>query len=131
MHDKLLMLAGVLVGLAAAYGRYSRLKHQIPGGAPGRRSVFVAIGLYIVHVTVGLFIILAFSGSGAQSRPHVVPLMIVFFLAWILFGAIWLLRLVPRNTPLPSLIGDRFNMLDAALLAGAALALAASLVSFE
>jgi hypothetical protein len=39
-----------------------------------------------------------------------------FIMAWIAYGAIWLARAVPREDPLPSWLGERFNYIDWAFL---------------
>ena len=37
-------------------------------------------------------------------------------ISWILYGVLWLVRLLPRAAPLPSWVGARFGWLDAAFL---------------
>jgi hypothetical protein len=52
-----------------------------------------------------------------------------FFLCWVLYGVLWLMRLAPRNREVPAWIDKRNSVIDYAFWAAIGLTLLAALVS--
>ena len=71
-------------------------------------------GVYLLYVIAGI----AFVLLRVYFNPHTNGLAVmVFLLAWILFGVLWLTRTVPRYREIPGWIDKRFTALDGVLVA--------------
>lgn len=80
-----------------------------------RKSLKIA-GAYVVYCGVGIALVLWRVDANPDTNGLAV---LVFLMAWILFGVLWLARLVPRPKKLPAWV-DRFGVLDWILLAAIA-----------
>ena len=118
-----------LISLSMAVTGFVRnmlhLREEIARGLATDRTRFLAnvrgsFG-YLLFVCLGIAVVVAVAG-GSQSMG-VIFAMVVFFLAWIGFGLIWLIRLLPREGPPPAMIGSKFNWLDVVLAAVCGVAL--------
>jgi hypothetical protein len=71
-------------------------------------------GVYLIYVIAGI----AFVLLRVYFNPHTNGLAVmVFLLAWILYGVLWLTRTVPRYREIPGWIDKRFTVLDGVLVA--------------
>ncbi len=82
-----------------------------------------AIALYVLHCAVGLAIVL-FLVDGPKPTEKALALT-AFLLAWIILGALWMARNVPREHALPRWMGERWGTIDYIVGGFAAIALAA------
>lgn len=88
------------------------------GLVTGGYLLFILLGAGITRIMVG------FNRSGYADL-----LMVGFFIAWVLYGAVWLLRLLPTTSPQPRWLTRSRLWLDAgALLALASLATVARML---
>ena len=65
------------------------------------------------------------SGPPSESK---ISWAMTFFLSWILYGLLWLIRLVPRYRELPAWVDKRNSVLDCALWAAIGVSFAVSLL---
>jgi hypothetical protein len=72
-------------------------------------------GLYALYSSVSVGIVMTLV-RGPQSTLVAVAAGI-FIMTWIAYGALWLARAVPREDPLPRVLGERFGYIDWAFLA--------------
>jgi hypothetical protein len=78
---------------------------------------------YFVYLGVGLFVLFGAIGQGGASEAEALAAT-AFILGWVLLGASWLVKVVPRYREVPAWILKPFGILDAISLA----VIAASLV---
>jgi hypothetical protein len=85
------------------------------------RNSLVIVGIYLLFILAGAGvtrIMVGFNRSGWADL-----LMVGFFAAWVLYGAVWLLRLLPTSRPQPAWLTRSRGWIDALallLLAGLA-----------
>jgi hypothetical protein len=73
------------------------------------------MAVYLVYGAAGIGITIALVTG--PSPPDKAVALAAFLLTWILYGALWLTRSVPRHTPLPRWISEGFGLVDAVLIA--------------
>jgi hypothetical protein len=72
-------------------------------------------GVYVLYASVSVGIVVTLL-RGPQSTLVAVAAA-TFIMTWIGFGSLWLARMVPREDPLPSWLGERFGYADWMFLA--------------
>ncbi len=93
------------------------MREQIRTDPAGVRKTLKLAGAYLLFCGVGL----AFVLWRINADPHTNGLaVLVFLVAWIFFGVLWLTRLVPRYRELPAWFDRRFSVIDWILLAAIA-----------
>lgn len=95
-------------------------REQLRTDRAGVMKTLKLAGLYLIYVIAGI----AFVLLRVAYDPHTNGLVVmVFLLAWILYGVLWLTRTVPRYREIPGWIDKRFTLLDWVLLAVIAVSL--------
>ena len=90
------------------------LREQLRTDRAGVIKTLKLAGVYRIYVIAGI----AFVLLRVYFNPHTNGLAVmVFLLAWILFGVLWLTRTVPRYREIPGWIDKRFTALDGVLVA--------------
>jgi hypothetical protein len=80
-----------------------------------RRKSYVAIAEYLLFCALGFGIFLAlFPIAGGE---HAGMFVFVFFLIWIAFAVIWLIRIAPRLKEPPAWLMRRWSTLDWSIVA--------------
>ena len=91
------------------------------------RNSLVIVGLYLLSILAGAGITRIMVGFNRSGWADL--LMVAFFAVWVLYGALWLLRVLPSNRPPPAWLIRSRGWLDAlALLLLAALAAGARML---
>ena len=86
-----------------------------------------AAAVYLVCCLIGIALMIVIM-VGPQSESKASAGM-AFFLCWVLYGVLWLMRLAPRNREAPAWIDKRNSVIDYAFWAAIGLTLLAALVS--
>lgn len=81
------------------------------------------IALYVLHCAIGIAIVLLLIDGPKPSDKALA--LTAFLLAWIVLGALWLARNVPRGHALPRWMGERWGTIDYVVAGLAAASLAA------
>ncbi|HEY8062556.1 MAG TPA: hypothetical protein VID74_07155 [Gemmatimonadales bacterium] len=90
------------------------LREQLRTDRAGVIKTLKLAGVYRIYVIAGI----AFVLLRVYYNPHTNGLAVmVFLLAWILYGVLWLTRTVPRYREIPGWIDKRFTVLDGVLVA--------------
>jgi hypothetical protein len=90
------------------------LREQLRTDRAGVIKTLKLAGVYRIYVIAGI----AFVLLRVYFNPHTNGLAVmVFLLAWILYGVLWLTRTVPRYREIPGWIDKRFTVLDGVLVA--------------
>lgn len=76
---------------------------------------YAMIALYILASALAVVVMLGITGGEPCPDSVALPAT-MFVLLWIGFGVLWLIRLAPRDTPLPGWISPSFGLIDAVLL---------------
>jgi hypothetical protein len=113
-----LIVMGVM--LPAAYRQYRTDRTKFIGSIK-------AGAVYLVYCFIGIALMLTIM-TGPQSESKVTAGM-AFFLSWVLYGVLWLMRLAPRYREIPAWIDKRNSVLDYAFWVIIGLTLLAALVS--
>ena len=98
-------------------GFYSAAQDAAQAWRQDRAAVLKTLPLmavYFVYGATGIYMTVRLL-DGPQPSDRAAALT-AFLLAWILFGVVWLMRIVPRTGPLPAWIGERFGFADVVLL---------------
>lgn len=85
-----------------------------------RNSLFV-VGAYLLSILLGAGITRIMVGFNRSGWADLV--MVAFFIAWVLYGAVWLLRFLPTDRPRATWLARSRGWIDGAallLLAGLA-----------
>jgi len=91
-----------------------------------RNSLFVT-GFYLLSILLGAGITRIMVGFNRAGWADL--LMVAFFVTWVLYGAVWLVRFLPTTKPHPTWLTRSRGWIDGfALLLLAALATAARMV---
>lgn len=91
------------------------------------RNSVVVVGAYLLSILLGAGITRIMVGFNRGGWADV--LMVAFFITWVLYGAVWLLRFLPTTRPQPAWLTRGRGWIDgAALLLLAALATGARLL---
>lgn len=91
------------------------------------RNSVVVTGLYLLFILLGAGLTRIMVGFNNSNFADVA--MVGFFILWVLYGAVWLLRFLPSTRPKPAWLTRSRVWLDtAALLTLAALAAGARMV---
>ncbi|HEY8576594.1 MAG TPA: hypothetical protein VIL88_09680 [Devosia sp.] len=91
------------------------------------RNSVVVTGLYLLFILLGAGLTRIMVGFNNSNFADVA--MVGFFILWVLYGAVWLLRFLPSTRPKPGWLTRSRVWLDtAALLTLAALAAGARMV---
>ena len=112
-----LSLLDVLGVVSALLGFIAAVQDAARAWRQDRRAVLTTLQLiaaYVIYGGVGIFVAVRLL-DGPQP-PDRAAALTAFLLAWILFGTVWLTRIVPRTSPLPRWIGEGFGVLDVVLL---------------
>jgi len=121
---ELLAVVSVLIvigiTLPAAYRQYRTDRTQLIGSLK-------AGAVYLVYCAAGLALLAVIMGT-TPSESKVAAGM-AFFLSWVLYGVLWLMRLAPRYREIPVWIDKRNSVIDYTLRAAIGLTLLAALVS--
>ncbi len=120
---ELVTLISVLIVLGmtlpAAYRQYQTDRE-------GFFKTLKVAGLYLIYCFVGIgLLLLMLSGPPSELK---ISWGMTFFLSWLLYGVLWLIRLVPRYRELPAWIDKRNSALDYLLWAAIGVSLAVSLL---
>jgi uncharacterized membrane protein len=103
-----LSVIGVVTGIGAVVEQYRSNPRAVV------RSLQL-MAIYIVYAGLGIaFAALVLPGPQSSETAATA---VVFIFAWIGFGLLWLLRLVPREAPLSPWIARRWSLPDYALVA--------------
>ena len=81
----------------------------------------MAVGAYLLSILLGAGITRVMVGFNRSGYADLV--MVAFFIVWVLYGAVWLLRFLPTDRPRPTWLTRSRGWIDAAallLLAGLA-----------
>jgi hypothetical protein len=106
---------GVLViVLAVAAANLPALMHQWRTDRQGFIKTLWMIGLYALYVALGIALMFLLAPRGAGEAKAL--LLMGMILGWILYGALVLMRLVPRYREPPAWL-MRFGIADIVLLA--------------
>ncbi len=85
------------------------------------RNSALVLGAYLLSILLGAGITRIMVGFNRSGYADLV--MVAFFIAWTLYGAVWLLRFLPTDRPRPNWLTRSRGWIDAAallLLAGLA-----------
>lgn len=85
------------------------------------RNSGLVVGAYLLSILLGAGITRIMVGFNRDGWADVV--MVAFFVVWVLYGAVWLLRYLPTTRPQPAWLVHGRGWIDAAalvLLAGLA-----------
>ena len=117
------LLAAILAGFG--WFLFRRWRKTLPLDQrltlPYWRNSLVVTGLYLLSILLGAGITRIMVGFNRPGYASV--LMVSFFLVWVLYGAVWLLRYLPTTKPRLAWLTRSRGWLDAAallLLAGLA-----------
>ena len=119
-------LISVLIAAAVAI---PAAREQLRKDPQGFWKTLRHAAVYLLHILFG-FAILLWQLQG--PRPDVggaATAAIIFMFAWIFYGALWLVRLVPRYRDLPPWIDRRWSWLDYAFIAMISLSFTALVLS--
>ncbi len=119
----LLTLALVLVVLVKALPAARKQWQEDRAGAI--RTAKIA-GLFIVYWAAGLFLGTSLIPAHGGPESTIIALLLIFVFGWVLYGALWLLRLVPRYRELPEWL-LRPGVADAVIVAPVAVSVVALL----
>jgi hypothetical protein len=120
-----LVLAAGAWWLAARWRRGRSSDPRLTLGFWRNSGLVLALYLFSILVGAGITRIMV----GFNRAPEADVLMVGFFLVWVLYGAVWLLRYLPRTDRLPGwLVRSRFWIDAAALATLAALAAGARML---
>jgi hypothetical protein len=86
-----------------------------------------AAAVYLVYCFIGIGLVIVIM-LGPQSESKASAGM-AFFLCWVLYGVLWLMRLAPGDREVPTWIDKRNSVIDYAFSAAIGLTLLAALVS--
>ncbi len=101
----------VLLGVAAAVRDAAQAWRQDRGAV---LKTLPLMAVYLVYGATGIYVTVRLL-DGPQPSDRAAALT-AFLVAWILFGIVWLMRIIPRTGPLPAWIGERFGFADFVLL---------------
>ena len=124
-----LLIGLILAGIA--WFLFRRWRRRLPIDQrltlPYWRNSLVIVGLYLLSILAGAGITRIMVGFNRSGWADL--LMVAFFAVWVLYGALWLLRVLPSNRPPPAWLIRSRGWLDAlALLLLAALAAGARML---
>ncbi len=108
---EIISLISILLGFVAAVQDAANAWRQDRGAV---LKTLPLMAVYLVYGAAGIYIAIRLL-DGPQPSDRAAALT-AFLLSWILFGVVWLMRIVPRTGPLPSWIGERFGTADVVLL---------------
>lgn len=83
-----------------------------------RRKTYLAVAEYLLFCALGFGIFLALLPIAGGA--HAGAFVFAFFLLWIAFAVIWLIRIVPRLREPPAWLMRRWSMLDWCIIAALA-----------
>ena len=100
-------LLGAAVLAAISWLGWRGLQKRDPrlGKAFWRTSLAVLVG-YVLFVLVGGFVTRLMVGFTESALAEL--LLVLFFGVWVLYGGLWLIRLLPSTRPRAGWIGNRF-----------------------
>jgi hypothetical protein len=104
----------IVTGLLTLVGVWTAVRDLLRADRGAFWTTLKLCGLYAVYASVSVGIVVT-QLRGPQSTLVAVAAG-TFIMTWIAYGAIWLARAVPREDPLPSWLGERFNYIDWAFL---------------
>jgi hypothetical protein len=94
---------------------------------PYWRNSLVVVGAYLFSILLGAGITRVMVGFNRSGYADL--LMVAFFVLWVLYGAVWLVRFLPSTKPRPEWMVRSKGWIDAAaLLSLAALATGARML---
>lgn len=118
-----LLVSLVLAG--AGYFFFRRWRKSLPRDQrltlPYWRNSLVVTGLYLLSILLGAGITRIMVGFNRGGWADI--LMLAFFIVWVAYGAVWLLRYLPSSAPKPVWLSRSRGWIDVlgiALLAGLA-----------
>ena len=124
-----LLLTAILGGVGFFFFRRWRKSLPIDQRLtlPYWRNSLVVVGAYLLSILLGAGITRVMVGFNRSGWADL--LMVAFFLVWVLYGAVWLLRFLPTTRPKPAWLARSRGWIDGmALLLLAALATGARLL---
>lgn len=115
-----LLIAAILSGVGFFFFR--RWRKTLPVDQrltlPYWRNTLFVTGIYMLSILLGAGITRVMVGFNRPGWPGV--LMALFFIAWVLYGAVWLVRFLPTTRPKPVWLERGRGWIDAAALLGLA-----------
>jgi len=118
------LVAAILAGLGWFLFRRWRRKNWPADprlSAAYWRNSLVVVGAYLLSILLGAGITRIMVGFNRSGLADLV--MVLFFIAWVLYGAVWLLRFLPTDRPRAPWLARSRGWIDGAallLLAGLA-----------
>ncbi|MFT3732562.1 MAG: hypothetical protein QM780_14280 [Hyphomicrobium sp.] len=104
---------GILVSIISVAAGLPEVYRQYQKDPRGFWKTIRLMGAYCLYGSVGIALLLL-SLDGPQP-PDKAGAATAFMILWIIYGALWLVRLAPRQTPLPGWVARRFSLLDYAI----------------
>jgi len=103
-----------IVVIAVLIANVPAMMQQWRDDRPGFIKTLWMAAAYVAYVGVGIWLLLGVMAPVGSKGPHVL-FAIGFLLAWILYGGLVLMRVVPRYRALPRWL-TQFGVLDVLVL---------------